>query len=48
MARGLRERVDRSRVREKNGGAPMAMAFLYLLELLELLDVLPHGDAPHA
>ncbi|MFH8576924.1 nucleotidyltransferase [Streptomyces zaomyceticus] len=45
MARGLRERVDWSRVREETGGAPMAMAFLYLLELL---DVLPHGDAPHA
>ncbi|MEV4941552.1 nucleotidyltransferase family protein [Streptomyces zaomyceticus] len=45
LARGLRERVDWSRVREETGGAPMAMAFLYLLELL---DVLPHGDAPHA
>ncbi|MFD3663715.1 nucleotidyltransferase family protein [Streptomyces sp. NPDC058659] len=40
MARGLRERVDWSRVREDTGDAPMAMAFLYLLELL---DVLPHG-----
>ncbi|MEU3693208.1 nucleotidyltransferase family protein [Streptomyces narbonensis] len=47
MARGLRERIDWARVREETGGAPMAMAFLYLLELL---DVLPHGGAsasPH-
>ncbi|MFF8837363.1 nucleotidyltransferase family protein [Streptomyces sp. NPDC015130] len=42
VARGLRERVDWARVREETGGAPMAMAFLYLLELL---DVLPHGSA---
>ncbi|MEU7075545.1 nucleotidyltransferase family protein [Streptomyces narbonensis] len=40
MARGLRERIDWARVREETGGAPMAMAFLYLLELL---DVLPRG-----
>lgn len=41
MARGLRERVDWSRVREETVGAPMATAFLYLLELM---DVLPHGE----
>ncbi|WP_306328757.1 nucleotidyltransferase family protein [Streptomyces venezuelae] len=41
LARGLRERVDWARVREDTEGAPMAAAFLYLLELL---DVLPHRD----
>ena len=40
VARGLRERVEWPRVREETGGAPMATAFLYLLELL---DVLPRG-----
>ncbi|MFC9388932.1 nucleotidyltransferase family protein [Streptomyces venezuelae] len=39
LARGLRERVDWARVREDTDDAPMAKAFLYLLELL---DVLPH------
>ncbi|MFG3492193.1 nucleotidyltransferase family protein [Streptomyces sp. NPDC047972] len=44
VARGLRERVAWARVREETDGAPMAAAFLYLLELL---DVLPRReDAP--
>ncbi|MFI6417283.1 nucleotidyltransferase family protein [Streptomyces sp. NPDC050842] len=42
VARGLRERIDWPRVREETGGAPMATAFLYLLELL---DVLPRREA---
>lgn len=42
VARGLRERVDWPRVREETDGAPMATAFLYLLELL---DVLPRREA---
>ncbi|MEU6623911.1 nucleotidyltransferase family protein [Streptomyces litmocidini] len=41
VARGLRERVDWGRVREDTAGSPMAEAFLYLLELL---DVLPRRD----
>ncbi|MFB7454131.1 nucleotidyltransferase family protein [Streptomyces sp. NPDC056194] len=43
MARGLRERIEWERVREAVVGAPMGEAFLYLLELL---DVLPrrHGS----
>ncbi|MET8509185.1 nucleotidyltransferase [Streptomyces sp. NPDC004787] len=40
VARGLRERVDWGRVREETGEQPMAAAFLYLLELL---DVVPRG-----
>ncbi|MER7952255.1 nucleotidyltransferase family protein [Streptomyces sp. NPDC096079] len=43
MARGLRERIAWERVREETVGAPMAEAFLYLLELL---DVLPRRNAP--
>ncbi|KOG07416.1 MULTISPECIES: nucleotidyltransferase family protein [Streptomyces] len=42
VARGLRERVEWARVRQETADAPMAVAFLYLLELL---DVLPRGDA---
>ncbi|MER7540903.1 nucleotidyltransferase family protein [Streptomyces sp. NPDC097704] len=43
MARGLRERIEWEQVREAVVGAPMGEAFLYLLELL---DVLPrrHGS----
>ncbi|WP_107484105.1 nucleotidyltransferase family protein [Streptomyces sp. NRRL B-24572] len=41
MARGLRERIEWERVREETVGAPMAEAFLYLLELL---DVLPRPN----
>ncbi|MFI8966449.1 nucleotidyltransferase family protein [Streptomyces sp. NPDC053493] len=37
VARGLRERVDWDRVREETGEKPMAAAFLYLLELLDVL-----------
>ncbi|MER7521096.1 nucleotidyltransferase family protein [Streptomyces sp. NPDC126499] len=42
VARGLRERVDWARVRAETQGLPMAEAFLYLLELL---DVIPRADA---
>ncbi|MEX0168302.1 nucleotidyltransferase family protein [Streptomyces sp. LMG1-1-1.1] len=42
VARGLRERVDWARVRRDTADAPMAVAFLYLLELM---DVLAPGDA---
>ncbi|WP_418961522.1 nucleotidyltransferase family protein [Streptomyces tritici] len=42
VARGLRERVDWNRVREETGDRPMAAAFLYLLELLDVID--GHGD----
>ncbi|MFF9850626.1 nucleotidyltransferase family protein [Streptomyces litmocidini] len=41
VARGLRERIDWGRVREDTTGSPMAEAFLYLLELM---DVLPRRD----
>ncbi|MGW8765879.1 nucleotidyltransferase family protein [Streptomyces sp. NPDC055815] len=37
LARGLRERIDWERVSEDTTGAPMAQAFLYLLELLDVL-----------
>ncbi|WP_369142584.1 nucleotidyltransferase family protein [Streptomyces sp. R44] len=37
LARGLRERIDWERVGEDTAGAPMAQAFLYLLELLDVL-----------
>ncbi|WP_406864741.1 nucleotidyltransferase family protein [Streptomyces sp. HUAS MG47] len=37
VARGLRERVDWDRVREEAGDRPMAAAFLYLLELLDVI-----------
>lgn len=43
VARGLRERVDWDRVREETRDHPMAVAFLHLLHLL---DVLPHTPAP--
>ncbi|MFE8938211.1 MULTISPECIES: nucleotidyltransferase family protein [unclassified Streptomyces] len=43
VARGLRERVDWARVRQETEGAPMAEAFLYLLELLHVLPT--HGPA---
>ncbi|MET9537432.1 nucleotidyltransferase family protein [Streptomyces sp. NPDC006553] len=45
VARGLRERVDWDRVRRDSGDRPMAAAFLYLLELL---DVIPPQDGPAA
>ncbi|MFI8824768.1 nucleotidyltransferase family protein [Streptomyces sp. NPDC053431] len=38
VARGLRERVDWKRVRAETKGKPMAAAFLYLLELLDVID----------
>ncbi|MFD3530743.1 nucleotidyltransferase family protein [Streptomyces sp. NPDC058664] len=37
VARGLRERVDWDRVREETEDGPMAAAFLYLLELLDVI-----------
>ncbi|WP_426361736.1 nucleotidyltransferase family protein [Streptomyces sp. E-08] len=37
MARGLRERIEWERVREDLAGAPMGEAFLWLLELLDVL-----------
>ncbi|MFB7375014.1 nucleotidyltransferase family protein [Streptomyces sp. NPDC056222] len=43
LARGLREKVDWGRVRRETGDAPMAAAFLYLLELLDVIPV----AAPH-
>ncbi|MGW0122930.1 nucleotidyltransferase family protein [Streptomyces sp. NPDC003327] len=45
VARGLRERVDWSVVRRETGDGPMAAAFLYLLERL---DVIPAADASGA
>ncbi|MFF6772378.1 nucleotidyltransferase family protein [Streptomyces sp. NPDC012637] len=45
VARGLRERVDWGRVRAETHDKPMAVAFLYLLELL---DVIPGTTAPGA
>ncbi|MFF5970405.1 nucleotidyltransferase family protein [Streptomyces sp. NPDC012769] len=45
VARGLRERVDWARVRAETRGGPMAAAFLYLLELL---DVIPPEGAETA
>ncbi|GAA3387554.1 nucleotidyltransferase family protein [Streptomyces roseoviridis] len=45
VARGLRERVDWARVRAETEGLPMAEAFLYLLELL---DVIPRAGAAGA
>ncbi|WP_051844887.1 nucleotidyltransferase family protein [Streptomyces globisporus] len=41
VARGLRERIHWGQVREDTAGSPMAEAFLYLLELM---DVLPRRD----
>ncbi|MET9375648.1 nucleotidyltransferase family protein [Streptomyces sp. NPDC002992] len=38
VARGLRERVDWDRLRRENEESPMAAAFLYLLELLDVID----------
>lgn len=50
VARGLRERVDWARVRQETEGAPMAEAFLHLLELLHVLPthgpVTPGGTVP--
>ncbi|WP_345279136.1 nucleotidyltransferase family protein [Streptomyces gulbargensis] len=43
VARGLRERVTWERVREETEGLPMAAAFLYLLELLDVIP--PAGGA---
>ncbi|MER5204107.1 nucleotidyltransferase family protein [Streptomyces sp. NPDC002825] len=43
VARGLRERVDWDRVREETGNKPMAAAFLYLLELLDVIRSRPDG-----
>ncbi|WOX20417.1 nucleotidyltransferase family protein [Streptomyces solicathayae] len=49
VARGLREKVDWDRVRRDTGDAPMAAAFLYLLELLDVVpavaDERRHRDA---
>ncbi|MET9954070.1 nucleotidyltransferase family protein [Streptomyces sp. NPDC006339] len=42
VARGLRERVDWARVRAESRGQPMAAAFLYLLELLDVIP--PAGE----
>ncbi|WMX43764.1 nucleotidyltransferase family protein [Streptomyces roseicoloratus] len=45
VARGLRERVDWDRVRAETRDRPMAVAFLYLLELLDVLPGTPQaGD----
>ncbi|BFV60217.1 nucleotidyltransferase family protein [Kitasatospora sp. CMC57] len=45
IARTLRERVDWAEVRRQADGRPMAVAFLYLLELLDVIR--PTGeDAP--
>ncbi|MFG3346284.1 nucleotidyltransferase family protein [Streptomyces sp. NPDC048018] len=44
VARGLRERVDWERVRAETRDMPMAVAFLYLLELLDVIG----GDAAGA
>jgi hypothetical protein len=44
VARGLRERVDWDRLRRENGESPMAAAFLYLLELLDVIDGPESGD----
>ncbi|NML51778.1 hypothetical protein HHL19_22790 [Streptomyces sp. R302] len=41
VARGLRERVDWDRVREESGDKPMAAAFLYLLERLDVVPSRP-------
>ncbi|MGW4163765.1 hypothetical protein [Streptomyces sp. NPDC004788] len=38
VARGLRERVDWARVRAETSDNPMAIAFLYLLELFGVID----------
>ncbi|GGT93848.1 MULTISPECIES: nucleotidyltransferase family protein [Streptomyces] len=38
VARGLRERVDWGRVRAETGDSPMAASFLYLLELLDVIQ----------
>ncbi|MER7624573.1 nucleotidyltransferase family protein [Streptomyces sp. NPDC126503] len=43
VARGLRERVTWERVREETADRPMAVAFLYLLELLDVIP--PAGGA---
>jgi hypothetical protein len=45
IARTLRERVDWSEVRRQADGRPMALAFLYLLELLDVIR--PPGEDPH-
>jgi hypothetical protein len=37
VARGLRERIAWQRVRAETGEQPMAAAFLYLLELLDVI-----------
>ncbi|MFI8766589.1 nucleotidyltransferase family protein [Streptomyces sp. NPDC053792] len=42
VARGLRERIDWKRVSADTAGSPMAEAFLYLLELM---DVLPRRES---
>ncbi|MFI1812110.1 hypothetical protein ACH414_17480 [Streptomyces sp. NPDC020422] len=44
VARGLRERVDWARVREATGDRPMAKAFLYLLELLDVIPAAGQQD----
>ncbi|MFH9740524.1 nucleotidyltransferase family protein [Streptomyces roseolus] len=43
VARGLRERVDWDRVREETEDRPMAAAFLYLLERLDVIEPRPGG-----
>ncbi|MFF8375680.1 nucleotidyltransferase family protein [Streptomyces sp. NPDC015661] len=44
VARGLRERIDWARVHEESENRPMAAAFLYLLELLDIVRRRPGGD----
>ncbi|MFF9473621.1 nucleotidyltransferase family protein [Streptomyces roseolus] len=49
VARGLRERVDWDRVREETEDKPMAAAFLYLLERLDVIEPRPSdGEEPDA
>jgi hypothetical protein len=38
VARALREQVDWGRVRKETDGNDFAVAFLYLLELLSVID----------
>ncbi|MEV6329793.1 nucleotidyltransferase family protein [Streptomyces sp. NPDC051909] len=44
VARGLRERVDWGRVRKETRNKPMATAFLYLLELLDVIRPRPDSE----
>lgn len=47
VARGLRERVDWARVRAETSDNPMAIAFLYLLELFGVIDRADGTDGTH-